>query len=52
MGLTIIASLFDKFKDNEKVEKILSVLRPITLGFILSAVFSSATGITWDFMIL
>lgn len=47
IGLTIIASLFDKFKDNEKVEKILSVLRPITLGFILSAVFSSATGITW-----
>ncbi|WP_250673245.1 chromate transporter [Paraclostridium ghonii] len=47
IGLTIISSLFDKFKDNEKVEKILSALRPITLGFILSAVFSSATDINW-----
>lgn len=47
IGLTIISRLFDKFKDNEKVEKILSVLRPITLGFILSAVFSSATDISW-----
>ncbi len=47
VGLTLIASLFNKFKENKKVEQILLVLRPITLGFILSAVFSSAIDIKW-----
>lgn len=47
IGLTIISKLFDKFKENEKVEKVLSSLRPITLGFILAAVYSSATDIHW-----
>lgn len=47
IGLTIIASFFDKFKENQKIEKILLILRPITLGFILSAVFSSAIDIKW-----
>lgn len=48
VGLTIISKLFDKFKDNEKIEKLLTVLRPITLGFILAAAFSSAKEVSWD----
>lgn len=47
IGLTIIAKLFNKFKDNEKVEKVLYVLRPITLGFILAAVYSSSISLNW-----
>ncbi|MEG1132342.1 MAG: chromate transporter [Romboutsia sp.] len=47
IGLTIVAKLFDKFKESEKVAKVLSVLQPITLGFILAAVYSSATDINW-----
>ncbi|CEH32759.1 chromate transporter [Romboutsia lituseburensis] len=46
--LTIISKLFDKFKDNPKIENLLVVLRPITLGFILAAAFSSALDIPWD----
>ena len=46
LGLTIIAKLFDKFRENEKVSRVLSVLQPITLGFILAAVYSSALGYT------
>lgn len=46
--LTIISKLFDKFKDNPKIENLLVVLRPITLGFILAAAFSSALDVSWD----
>ena len=46
--LTIISKLFDKFKDNPKIENLLIVLRPITLGFILSAALSSALDVSWD----
>ncbi|GAA3657347.1 chromate transporter [Asaccharospora irregularis DSM 2635] len=48
VGLTIISKLFDKFKDNSKIEKLLSVLRPITLGFILAAAITSIKEISWD----
>lgn len=48
IGLTIISKLFDKFKDNEKVENLLKVLRPITIGFILAAAFSSGKEVTWN----
>ncbi|MCC0648817.1 chromate transporter [Clostridioides sp. ZZV15-6598] len=48
VGLTIISKLFAKFKNNKKVENLLMVLRPITLGFILSAAFSSAKEVNWD----
>lgn len=47
IGLTIISHLLDKFKDNKKVENLLTVLRPITLGFILAAAVSSSKEITW-----
>lgn len=47
LGLAIIAKLFDKFRENEKVSRVLSVLQPITLGFILAAVYSSALDIHW-----
>lgn len=46
--LTIISKLFDKFKDNPKIENLLVILRPITLGFILAATFSSALDVPWD----
>jgi chromate transporter len=49
IGLTIVSKLFDKFKDNAKIENLLKVLRPITLGFILSAAFSSTLDISWNF---
>ena len=48
IGLTIVSKLFDKFKDNAKIENLLKVLRPITLGFILSAAFSSTLDISWN----
>lgn len=48
IGLTIVSKLFNKCKDNPKIENLLTVLRPITLGFILSATFSSALDISWD----
>ena len=48
IGLTIIAKLFDQFKENEKINKLLSTLRPITVGFILSAAFSSFLEVKWD----
>lgn len=47
VGLTIISHLLDKFRDNKKVENLLTVLRPITLGFILAAAVSSGKEITW-----
>ena len=47
IGLTIISHLLDKFKNNKKVENLLTVLRPITLGFILAAAVSSGKEITW-----
>ncbi len=48
IGLTIVSKLFNKFKDNAKIENLLKVLRPITLGFILSAAFSSTLDISWN----
>ncbi len=48
IGLTLVSKLFDKFKDNAKIENLLKVLRPITLGFILSAAFSSTLDISWN----
>ncbi|MDR0880356.1 MAG: chromate transporter [Clostridioides sp.] len=48
IGLTIISHLFDKFKDNGKVVNLLTVLRPITIGFILAAAFSSGSSMEWD----
>ncbi len=47
VGLTIISHLLDKFKDNKKVENLLTVLRPITQGFIQAAAVSSGKEITW-----
>lgn len=48
IGLTIVSKLFNQFKDNAKIENLLKVLRPITLGFILSAAFSSTLDISWN----
>ncbi|WP_315167787.1 chromate transporter [Metaclostridioides mangenotii] len=48
IGLTIISRLFDKFRDNEKIENLLTVLRPITIGFILAAAFSSGKDVPWN----
>ena len=48
IGLTIVSKLFNKCKDNPKIENLLTTLRPITLGFMLSATFSSALNISWD----
>lgn len=48
IGLTIISKLFDKFKNNKRVENLLIVLRPITIGFILAAAFSSGKEVSWN----
>lgn len=48
IGLTIISKLFDKFKNNKRVENLLIVLRPITIGFILAAAFSSGNEVSWN----
>lgn len=47
VGLTIVSHLLDKFKENKRIENLLIVLRPITMGFILAAAFSSAKEISW-----
>lgn len=47
IGLTIISNFLNKFKDNKRVENLLRVLRPITIGFILSAALSSGKEISW-----
>ena len=47
VGLTILSSFLDKFKDNKRVENLLVVLRPLTMGFILASAISSAVEIQW-----
>lgn len=47
IGLTIISHLLDKFMNNKRVENLLLVLRPITLGFILAAAVSSGKELHW-----
>ncbi|MGM9986116.1 MAG: chromate transporter, partial [Bacillaceae bacterium] len=42
VGLIYVSKLLTKFKENAYINRLLKVLRPITIGFILAAGFSSA----------
>jgi len=48
IGLTLISRVLDKFKDNPYVIRLLKVLRPLTLGFILSAGYLAFKDVSWD----
>lgn len=47
VGLTIVSKSLEKFKDSIRIKKLLETLRPITIGFILAAAFSSGTELSW-----
>ena len=48
VGLSIISRVLVKFKDNPYITKLLKILRPITLGFILGAGYLALGDISWD----
>lgn len=48
VGLSIISSMLSKFKDNIYVNRLLKILRPITLGFILVAGYLAFWDVSWD----
>lgn len=48
VGLIYVSRLLTKFKENAYIDRLLRVLRPITIGFILAAGFSSATQMSFS----
>ena len=48
VGLIFISRVLVKFKDNIRVVKLLKILRPLTLGFILSAGYLAFGDVSWD----